>query len=80
LNTKGKKVIDKIVKTIADLASAETTPSGYDNVQNVARAFDWKDDEAATIIYALPLDSGIMKKNVKLHQMRLKLTTHQTKN
>jgi dipeptidyl aminopeptidase/acylaminoacyl peptidase len=57
----------KMVKTIADLASAETTPSGYDNVQNVARAFDWKDDEAATIIYALSLDSGIMKKNVPFH-------------
>ena len=64
----------KIVKTIADLASAETTPSGYDNVQNVARAFDWKDDEAATIIYALPLDSGIMKKNVPYHDVVMALT------
>jgi len=63
----------KIVKTIADLASAETTPSGYDNVQNVARAFDWKDDEAATIIYALPLDSGIMKKNVPFHDVVMAL-------
>ena len=63
----------KIVKTIADLASAETTPSGYDNVQNVARAFDWKDDEAATIIYALPLDSGIMKKNVPYHDVVMAL-------
>ena len=64
----------KIVKTIADLASAETTPSGYDNVQNVARAFEWKDDEAATIIYALPLDSGIMKKNVPYHDVVMALT------
>lgn len=63
----------KIVKTIADLASAETTPSGYDNVQNVARAFDWKDDEAATIIYALPLDSGIMKKNIPFHDVVMAL-------
>ena len=63
----------KMVKTIADLASAETTPSGYDNVQNVARAFDWKDDEAATIIYALPLDSGIMKKNVPFHDVVMAL-------
>ena len=63
----------KMVKTIADLASAETTPSGYDNVQNVARAFDWKDDEAATIIYALPLDSGIMKKNVRFHDVVMAL-------
>ena len=28
----------KIIKTIAELPSAETTPSGYDNVQNVAEA------------------------------------------
>jgi dipeptidyl aminopeptidase/acylaminoacyl peptidase len=63
----------KIVKKIADLASSETTPSGYDNVQNVARAFDWKDDEAATIIYALPLDSGIMKKNVPFHDVVMAL-------
>lgn len=63
----------KVVKTIADLASAETTPSGYDNVQNVARSFDWKDDEAATIIYALPLDSGIMKKNVPFHDVVMAL-------
>ena len=59
----------KIIKTIADLPSSETTPSGYDNVQNVARAFDWKDDEAATITYAMPLDSGIMKKNVPFHDV-----------
>ncbi|MEY4097268.1 MAG: hypothetical protein RL170_112 [Bacteroidota bacterium] len=63
----------KIVKTIADLASSETTPSGYDNVQNVARGFDWKDDEAATITYAMPLDSGIMKKNVPFHDVVMAL-------
>ena len=63
----------KIIKTIAELPSAETTPSGYDNVQNVARSFDWKDDEAATITYVMPLDSGIMKKSVPFHDVVMAL-------
>lgn len=56
-----------LVHTLANLPSAENTPSGYDNVQNVARGFDWKNDAPATIVYAMPLDSGIMKKNVPFH-------------
>jgi len=64
----------KIIKTIADLPSTETTPSGYDNVQNIARAFDWKDDEAATITYAMPLDSGIMKMNLPYHDVIMALS------
>lgn len=63
----------KLIKTIADLPSSETTPSGYDNVQNVARAFDWKDDEPATITYAMPLDSGMMKKNIPSHDVVMAL-------
>jgi len=50
-----------------NLPSSETRPSGYDNVQNVAANFDWKEDEAATITYSLPLDSGMIKKNVPFH-------------
>lgn len=64
----------KMVKIIAELPSAETTPSGYDNVQNIARAFDWKDDEPATITYALPLDSGMMKKNLPYHDVVMALS------
>ncbi len=56
-----------IVNTLAVLPSAESTPSGYDNVQNVARAFDWRNDAPATITYALPLDSGLIKKKVPFH-------------
>jgi len=56
-----------IIKTLAQLPSSETTPSGYDNVQNVARVFDWRNDAPATITYALPLDSGLIKKNVSFH-------------
>ena len=64
------QVLDKngaLVKTIAQLPSSEGTASGYDNVQNAPRGFEWKDDEAATIVYAMPLDSGLIKKVVPFH-------------
>ena len=57
----------KIVKVLAELPSTEGTPSGYDNTQNVPRGFDWRDDEAATITWAVPLDSGLIKKQVDYH-------------
>ena len=62
-----------IVKTIAQLPSSEGTASGYDNVQNAPRDFEWKDDEAATIVYAMPLDSGLIKKTVPFHDAVLAL-------
>jgi len=64
------KIIDragKTVKVLAELPSSEVRPSGYDNVQNVPRGFDWRDDEAASIVWAQPLDSGLIKKNVEFH-------------
>ena len=64
------QVLDKngaLVKKIVDLPSSEGTASGYDNVQNAPRGFEWKDDEAATIVYAMPLDSGLIKKAVPFH-------------
>ncbi len=57
----------KVVKVLAELPSTEGTPSGYDNTQNVARAFDWRDDEPATITWAMPLDGGLIKTNVEYH-------------
>ena len=57
----------KQIKLLADLPSSETAPSGNDNVQNVARAFEWRDDEAATIIWCMPLDSGLIKTKVDFH-------------
>ncbi|MGL4359021.1 MAG: prolyl oligopeptidase family serine peptidase [Sediminibacterium sp.] len=57
----------KTVKVLAELPSTEGTPSGYDNTQNVPRGFDWRDDEAATITWAMPLDSGLIRKNVEYH-------------
>lgn len=64
------KIIDrtgKTVKVLAELPSTEVRPSGYDNVQNVPRGFDWRDDEAASVVWAQPLDSGLIKKNVEFH-------------
>ena len=57
----------KLVKILAKLPSTEGTPSGYDNTQNVPRGYDWRDDEAATITWAQPLDSGLIKKKVDFH-------------
>ncbi len=58
-----------LVKEIADLPSAETRPSGNDNLQNIPRGFDWRADEAATLVWAMPLDSGLIKKNVEYHDV-----------
>lgn len=57
----------KPVKQIADIPSSETAPSGNDNVPNVARGFDWRDDEAATLIWCKPLDEGLIKNKVTHH-------------
>jgi hypothetical protein len=64
------KVLDldgKTIKEIAKLPSAESAPAGNDNVQNVPRGFDWRDDEPASLVYAMPLDSGFIKKQVAFH-------------
>lgn len=57
----------KIVKHLADLPSSETAPSGYDNVQPVPREFEWRDDQPSTIVWCMPLDSGIIKKQAEYH-------------
>ncbi len=57
----------KVVKHLADLPSSETAPGGNDNVQMVPRSFDWRDDEPATVIWCMALDSGLIKKNVDYH-------------
>ncbi|MBC7615970.1 MAG: prolyl oligopeptidase family serine peptidase [Pedobacter sp.] len=64
----------KVIKLVADLPSTEVRPSGNDNVQNVPRGFDWRDDEAATIIWTVALDSGLIKKNVEYHDAVLALS------
>ena len=55
----------KLVKQVASLPSSETAPGGNDNVQPGPRAFEWRDDEAATLVWCEPLDSGLIKKSVE---------------
>ncbi len=57
----------KTIKILADLPSAETRPLGNDNIQNVPSGYQWRDDEAATIIWSMPLDSGLIKTKVEYH-------------
>lgn len=62
-------VSGQTVKVLAQLPSAETSPSGFDNVQNIDRRFDWRDDEAATVTWVHPLDSGMIKNKVPYHDV-----------
>ncbi|MFD0940723.1 alpha/beta hydrolase family protein [Pedobacter boryungensis] len=64
----------KVVKQLANLPSSEERPSGYDNVQNVPRGFDWRDDEPASIVWTKPLDSGLIKNNVEFHDAVMQLS------
>lgn len=57
----------KSIKLLAEVPSSELSPSGYDNVLNAPRNFEWRDDEAATIIWCAPLDSGIYKSKTDFH-------------
>jgi len=54
----------KLIKKVADLPSSETAPGGNDNVQTGPRSFQWRDDEAATLVWCEPLDSGLIKNTV----------------
>ena len=57
----------KLVKKLADIPSSELTPSGFDNVLNAPRAFGWVDTKPNTVGWIEPLDSGLIKKDVKDH-------------
>ncbi|NML19239.1 prolyl oligopeptidase family serine peptidase [Pseudoflavitalea sp. G-6-1-2] len=59
----------KLVKLVAELPSYELSPSGYDNILNAPRGFEWRDDEAATLVWAAPLDSGIYKSKSDFHDI-----------
>jgi len=59
----------KLIKQLADLPSSESEPSGFDNVQNVPRDFDWRDDEPATAYWVMPLDSGMIKNKMQFHDV-----------
>ena len=61
----------KIIKKLFELPSGETSPSGFDNVQNVPRSFDWRDDEPATVTWCEPLDSEVVRRlNRRLKEVK----------
>ncbi len=64
----------KLIKNIANLPSQETTPSGNDNIQNEPNGYDWRDDEPATVVWSMPLDSGIIKNKMEFHDAVYALT------
>jgi dipeptidyl aminopeptidase/acylaminoacyl peptidase len=55
------------VKEVIEVPSAETAPSGNDNVQPIARGHEWRDDSPSTLIWCEPLDSGLIKKQLEYH-------------
>lgn len=57
----------KQIKQLADIPSMETAPGGNDNTLFAPRGFEWRDDEPSTIVWCMPLDSGLIKKNVEYH-------------
>lgn len=63
-----------VVKQLFKLPGSETAPSGYDNVQNLPRSFEWRDDAAATLVWAEPLDSGLLKVQVPFRDAVYSLT------
>ena len=57
----------KLIKQLAEVPSAETAPGGNDNVLFAPRGFEWRDDQPATAVWCMPLDSGLIKKNIEYH-------------
>lgn len=53
--------VGKLIKELVKLPSSETAPAGNDNVQDAPRSIQWRDDEAATVVWCKPLDGGLMK-------------------
>src|SRR6202000_3484326 len=60
-------IAGKPVKTVAELPSTEGSPRGFDNVQIAPRDFGWRNDMPATVIWCMPLDSGMIRKKQEYH-------------
>jgi dipeptidyl aminopeptidase/acylaminoacyl peptidase len=57
----------KLVTQVADLASGENIPKGFDSVREGRRDISWRSDVAATLVWAEAQDGGNMKTNVDYH-------------
>ena len=64
----------KELKVLAQNPSSETAPTGFDNVQNIPSRFGWRDDEPATVYWRQPLDSGMYKNKMELHDAVLAIS------
>jgi dipeptidyl aminopeptidase/acylaminoacyl peptidase len=57
----------KLVTQVADLASGENIPKGFDSVREGRRNINWRSDVAATLVWAEAQDGGSMKTDVEHH-------------
>jgi dipeptidyl aminopeptidase/acylaminoacyl peptidase len=57
----------KLVKQVADLASGENIPKGFDSAREGRRSISWRGDKAATLYWAEAQDGGDMKASVDFH-------------
>jgi dipeptidyl aminopeptidase/acylaminoacyl peptidase len=57
----------KLVTQVADLASGENIPKGFDSVREGRRNINWRNDVAATLVWAEARDGGSMKTDVEHH-------------
>lgn len=57
----------KEIKQIAKIPSWELAPIGNDNELNAPRDHSWLDNEPSTLSWIEPLDSGLIKKKMDLH-------------
>jgi dipeptidyl aminopeptidase/acylaminoacyl peptidase len=63
------------VKTVTELPSAEGSPRGFDNVQNAPRDYSWRNDQPASLIWCMPLDSGRIRKKQDYHDAVYELSS-----
>ena len=63
----------RTVRVLAELPSTEKSPTGFDNVQDVPRGFSWRADEPATVVWAKPLDGGLIATAVQHHDAVMQL-------
>jgi dipeptidyl aminopeptidase/acylaminoacyl peptidase len=57
----------KLVTQVADLASGENIPKGFDSVREGRRNINWRSDVAATLVWAEAQDGGSMQTDVEHH-------------
>lgn len=55
------------VRELAKLPSSELAPRGFDNTLNAPRGFNWVASSPARVTWMMPLDSGLIKKQVPFH-------------